>query len=114
MRDLGSIPGLRESPGEEKGYPLQYSALENSMDCIVYGVAKSNTTEQPNLYLCSYTHGFVEPHVSMGAPGMCHPHFICENGQSKRSGQSNGQSVEKSTVEVASIGAAHSGRHSVS
>ena len=41
--DLGSIPGLRRSPGEGKGYPLQYSSLENSMDCIVYGVAKSRT-----------------------------------------------------------------------
>ena len=27
-----SIPGLRRSPGEENGYPLQYSCLENSMD----------------------------------------------------------------------------------
>ena len=84
------------------------------MYCSPWGHKELDMTEQPNLYLCSYTHGFVEPHVSMGAPGMCHPHFICENGQSKRSGQSNGQSVEKSTVEVASIGAAHSGRHSVS
>ena len=39
--DLGSIPGLRRSPGEGKGYPLQYSGLENSMDCIVRGVAKN-------------------------------------------------------------------------
>ena len=39
--DLGSIPGLGRSPGEGKGYPLQYSGLENSMDCIVNGVAKS-------------------------------------------------------------------------
>ena len=41
--DLGSIPGLGRSPGEGKGYPLQYSDLENSMDCIVHGVAKSWT-----------------------------------------------------------------------
>ena len=41
--DLGSVPGLGRSPGEGKGYPLQYSGLENSMDCIVYGVAKSWT-----------------------------------------------------------------------
>ena len=33
--DLGSIPRLGRSPGEAKGYPLQYSGLENSMDCIV-------------------------------------------------------------------------------
>ena len=42
-RDLGSIPGLGRSPGEGKGYPLQYSGLENSMDCIVRGVAKNQT-----------------------------------------------------------------------
>ena len=41
--DMGSIPGLGRSPGEWKGYPLQYSGLENSMDCIVHGVAKSWT-----------------------------------------------------------------------
>ena len=42
-RDLGSIPGLGRSPGEGKGYPLQYSGLENSMDCIVHGDTKSRT-----------------------------------------------------------------------
>ena len=41
--DLSSIPGLGRSPGERKGYPLQYSGLENSLDCIVHGVAKSRT-----------------------------------------------------------------------
>ena len=41
--NLGSIPGLERSPGGGKGYPLQYSGLENSMDCIVRGVAKSGT-----------------------------------------------------------------------
>ena len=41
--DLGSTPVLGRSPGEEKGYPLQYSGLENSMGCIVHGVAKSWT-----------------------------------------------------------------------
>ena len=41
--DLGLIPGLGRSPGEGKGYPLQYSGLENSMDCIVHGVATSWT-----------------------------------------------------------------------
>ena len=38
--DLDLIPGLGRSPGEGKGYPLQYSGLENSMDCIVHGVSK--------------------------------------------------------------------------
>ena len=37
--DLGSIPGLGRSPGERKGYSLQYSGLENSMDCVIHGVA---------------------------------------------------------------------------
>ena len=41
--DLGSITGLGRSPGEGKGSPLQYSDLENSMDCIVPAVA--DTTE---------------------------------------------------------------------
>ena len=41
--DLGLIPGLGRSPGEGKGYPVQCSGLENSMDCIVLGVAKSQT-----------------------------------------------------------------------
>ena len=39
--DLGSILGLGRSPGEGKGYPLQYSGVGNSMNCIVQGVAKS-------------------------------------------------------------------------
>ena len=54
--DLGSIPGLGRFPGEGKGYPLQYSGLETSMDCIVHGVTKSWTqlSDFPlNLNLCS-------------------------------------------------------------
>ena len=41
--DLGSIPWLGRFPGEGKGYPFQYSGLEDSMDCIGHGVAKSWT-----------------------------------------------------------------------
>ena len=41
--DLGLIPGLGRSPGEGKGYALQYSGLENSMDCRVHGVSNSQT-----------------------------------------------------------------------
>ena len=41
--NLGLIPGLGRSPGEGKVYPLQYSGLENSTDCIVHGVTKSRT-----------------------------------------------------------------------
>ena len=41
--DLGLIPGLGRSPGEGKGYPLQYSGQENSVDFIVHGVSQSLT-----------------------------------------------------------------------
>ena len=41
--DLGLIPGLGRSPGEGNNYPLQYFGLENSMDCVGHGVAKSRT-----------------------------------------------------------------------
>ena len=40
---LESIPGLGRVPGGGKGFPLQYSGLENSMDCVVHGVTKSQT-----------------------------------------------------------------------
>ena len=38
--DLGLIPGLGRSPGEGKSYPLQYSGVENSVDCIILGVTE--------------------------------------------------------------------------
>jgi len=41
--DLCLIPDLGRSPGEGIGYPLQYFGLENSMDCIVNRVAKTQT-----------------------------------------------------------------------
>ena len=49
--DLGAIPGLGRYPGEGNSYPLQYSGLENSMDCIVHGVAESDTTEPFSLHI---------------------------------------------------------------
>ena len=52
--DLGLMPGLGRSSGEGKGYPLQYSGLENSMDWIVHGVPKSRTRlSDVHLPLCS-------------------------------------------------------------
>ena len=48
--DLGSIPGLGRSPGEGKGYPLQYSGLENSMDSP-WGRRESDITERLSLSL---------------------------------------------------------------
>ena len=43
MGDLGSISGLGRCPKEGNSYALQYSGLENSMDCVVLGVAKTQT-----------------------------------------------------------------------
>ena len=51
--DLGSIPGLGKTPGEGKDQPLQYSGLENSMDCIIHRVTKSQT-QQSNFYLSNF------------------------------------------------------------
>ena len=51
MGDLGSTSELGRSPGEGKGYPLQYSGLENSMDCIVHGVARRLTRLSDQLSL---------------------------------------------------------------
>ena len=45
-KELGLLcqrPGLGRSSGEGKGYPLQYSGLENPVDCIIHGGAKSHT-----------------------------------------------------------------------
>ena len=47
--DLGSMSGLGRSPGEGKGYPPQYSGLENSMDYVVHGIAESDTTDPLSL-----------------------------------------------------------------
>ena len=47
--DLGPIPGLGRSRGERNGYPLQYSGLENSMDCIVPGVTLHGVAESTQL-----------------------------------------------------------------
>ena len=52
--DLVSIPGLGRYPGEGNGYPLQYSGLKNSMDCIVHGVPKSQT-RLSNFHYLSFT-----------------------------------------------------------
>ena len=53
--DLGLILGLGRSPGEGNGYPLQYSGLENSIICIVHGVAKSRTWLQFSLQFINQT-----------------------------------------------------------
>ena len=54
--DLGSIPGMGRTPGEGKGYSLQYSVLENSTDSIVDGVAKSWTQLSEFHLACPFGH----------------------------------------------------------
>ena len=69
--DLGSISVLGRSSGEEKGYSLHSSGLENSMDCIVHGGCKeSDTTERLSLHFddkgpSSQSCGFSSGHVWM-------------------------------------------------
>ena len=60
--DPGSIPELGRSSGEGIGYPLQYSGLENSMDCIVHGVAKS----QPRLSNFHFRESITQPQHLQG------------------------------------------------
>ena len=59
--DRGLIPGLGGSPGEGKGYPLQYSGLEKSMDCVVHGVKELDTAERLSLHADSGCGGSGEP-----------------------------------------------------
>ena len=54
--DPSLIPGLGRSPGKEISYPLQYSVLENYMDCIVHGITKSQTWQRFSLHLEMATH----------------------------------------------------------
>ena len=81
--DLGSIPGLGRSPGEEKGYPLQYSGLENSMDCMVHGVPKG---------------GF--PHSSVGKESACSTGDLGSTpGLGRSPGEGNGNPLQYSCLE---------------
>ena len=71
------IPRLERSPEEGKGYPLQYSGLENSMDCVVHGVTKSQT-RLSDFHLISYssvcicqsfsTHSLISSSISLVRP----------------------------------------------
>ena len=79
MGDLGLLPGLGRSPGEGKGYPLQYSGLENSMDCIVHGVAKSRT-QRSNSHFTShiyFTDIYVHIYIYFLCVGVCVYIYVC-------------------------------------
>ena len=66
--DLSSIPGLGRPPGEGKGYPLQYPGLENSMDGVGHGVAKSRTRLSDS-HFTFFAHIYLlkRPEVAVGA-----------------------------------------------
>ena len=58
VEDLGSIPRLGRSPGEGNGYPLQYSGLENSMDCRVgHHTHRHTRTHSISLWLFQWLSG---------------------------------------------------------
>ena len=86
IREAGSIPGWRRSPGEGNGNPLQYSCLENPMDkgawwATVRGVAKSQTwlkrfsTAQEDTYFSRRV--FLSPFPSLLFPSLCLQAFQC-------------------------------------
>ena len=74
--DLGQIPGLGRSPEERKGYPLQYSGLENSTDYIVHGALKElDRTERLSLHFClfislPFLHPW-KPLIFLSSPQFC-------------------------------------------
>ena len=102
------IPGLGKSPGEGKGYPLQYSDLENSMDCIVHGVAKSWTRLSDfnfHTYIFTHTHthtdglpgGSVVKNLPANAGDARDAGLIPESGRSPEGG--NGNPLQYSCLE---------------
>ena len=67
---LGSIPELGRSPGEGKGYPLRYSVLENSMDCIVHGSQRVRLDGVTCTFTSAEARGTaVNPGYPSGVPG---------------------------------------------
>ena len=63
------IPGSGRSPGNGKGYPLQYSGLENSVDCIVHRVAKSRT-RLSDFHFTSLEMDYTSPSIRSGNVGL--------------------------------------------
>ena len=80
--DLGLIPELGRSPGEGKVYPLQYSGLENSMDCSPWGHKESDRTERLSLHFTSLHLSVAGPSSVHGAARVgysgCHGHLNCK------------------------------------
>ena len=66
--DVGSMSGLRRSPGRGHGNPLQYSCLENAMDkgawwVIVHGFEKSQTRLTEHVCVHAHTHTHARTHT---------------------------------------------------
>ena len=78
--DLSSVPELGRSPGEGKVYPLQYSGLENCMDCIVHEVTKSQTQLSDFHFhfkaVCLLRTVFPEPHLWLSNPELTWDHVV--------------------------------------
>ena len=77
--DPGLIPGLGRSPGEGKGYPLQHSGLENSKDCIVHGVTKSQTRLSDFHFFPSLLGAPWAVQLALPAPPARATHSLCWN-----------------------------------
>ena len=71
MGELGSNPGFGRSPGGDHGNPLQYSCLENCMDCSPWGVKELDTTEQLSLQLWGFGNVFALNLTSMVTSKKC-------------------------------------------
>ena len=89
--DLGLIPGLGRSLGEGNSYPLQYSGLEKSTDCIVHGVEKSQRRQsdfhfQRGLeFIANLTKPLLQTHRSLRARTLLlFPHGLTDRARLER------------------------------
>ena len=73
---MGLTPGLGRSTGEGKGYPLQYSGLENFVNCIVHGVAKNQTRLSKYLYCTKNSYKVMGERDEINRPRMLTGNFI--------------------------------------
>ena len=89
---------LGRSPGEGKGYPLQYSDLENCMECIVYGITKSRT-QLSDFHFLSY---WIGPRESQG-PGFLGKSIYCTRGRETWEGCQNWVSLSSSPTDETSL-----------
>ena len=79
VRCLGLIPGLGRSPGVTKGYPLQYSGLEYSMDCRVLGVTNHRTRLSNFHFQLSRPSNLLPSPISKYFSQSCNRAFKCDS-----------------------------------